>query len=82
MLKIIENDCYSINYRKISSNIIYCLYHTIKNVIVDDTEVLEDICLVAYSDNEYDLLSYMMLLIDDEIYSLSELSITKIPKFN
>lgn len=79
MLKKIDLDNISVEFKEILSKCIYCLFHRQYNIIVDDNQVEMDDCIIAYSDNINEIMEYRNYLIINEIYLTVQLYIRTIP---
>jgi len=61
----------------------YTLYARRRNVIVDEQEVIEDNCMIAYSDtSKQEVLNYRNKLIHDGIYRALDLYIQRVYNSN
>jgi hypothetical protein len=57
----------------------YTLYAKRRNVIVDDQEVVEDDCMIAFSDGpKHEIINYRNKLIHDGIYRPLDLYVQKV----
>ena len=79
MLKKIDLDDISVEFKEISSKCIYCLFHRQYNIIVDNNQAEIDDCIIAYSDNINEIIEYRNSLVINNKYLTVQLYIRKIP---
>jgi hypothetical protein len=79
MLKKIDLNDISVEFKSVKSTSIYCLFHRRYNVIVDNYQVEIDDCLIAYSNDVTEILEYRAFLVEKDNYLPIQLYIRLIP---